>query len=161
GQDIDSPPFQGGRGVRPLSGKVPWPPKFDPTLDPDSFNPETLRVPLKKFPRHYWDPWRYAFATIEEFTRTDWKTKITVERPTPKEIDDAIKRLVAMADTRAAVVPLMMPEILAQAGDASRYWQAMLMFNARSHPWTFQAMQMAFHVGRFLAMYYKVQFNMP
>jgi membrane-associated phospholipid phosphatase len=159
--DISSPPLQGGPGVRPLSGKIPWPPTFDPISDPDSFNPKTVRVPLTKFPRHYWDPWRYAFATIEEFTRTDWKTQIVVNRPTPEDTDIGIQRLVATADTRAAFVSVMMPEILAQAGDASRYWQAMLMFNARSHPWTYQALQMAFHVGRFLAMYYKVQINFP
>ena len=55
----------------------------------------------------------------------------------------------------------MMPEIVAQRSQATRYWRAMLMFNARSHPWTFQLMTMAHHVGRFLAMYYKAEFNVP
>ena len=37
----------------------------------------------------------------------------------------------------------------------------MLMFNSRSHPWTFSLVQSAHHVGRYMAMYFKAKFNVP
>ena len=148
-----------GRGVRPVGIAVKWPP--EQAGDPNNFDPKTLRMPVTKFPRQYWDPWRYAFVTIAEFSKTRWEKKISVSRPSKTRRETDIQTLIALSNSTAAKRRLMMPEIIAQAGDASRYWQAMLMFNSGSHPATFQLMTMAFHVGRFLAMNYKVKFNVP
>ena len=150
----------GGRSegdIRPLGRAVPWPPKPDLA----GWDPLELRVGIKEFPRHYWDSWRYAFVTIEEFIGTDWKTATALKRPTEQEIDDAVNKLILKTDTRSTIRSSMMSEILAQRSQATRYWRSMLMFNATSHPWTFELMQNTHHIGRFLAMYYKAKFNIP
>lgn len=148
---------RGGEGdIRPLGPRVDWPPKAE------CWDPNDLRLPVTKFPRHYWDDWRYGFVVIEEFTRTtDWQNKIQIGRPTEKEIDDGIKLILRQTQTPGGIRNGMMAEIIAQRSQATRYWRAMLMFNSRSHPWTYALMQVSHHVARYLAMYYKAKFQVP
>ena len=50
---------------------------------------------------------------------------------------------------------------MAQRDSVVAYWRGLLMFNAASHPWTCDLLQIALRVGQFQAMHYKNEFGRP
>ena len=76
--------------------------------------------------------------------------------PTTEEaIKKELKELVALIEYR----PGVMSEALAQRKNIEVYWKGLLSFNAVSHPWTCDLVEIVMRVGQFQAMHYKRLFN--
>src|SRR5262249_28268703 len=74
---------------------------------------------------------------------------------TDAEIANELEELVALIEYRPAV----MSEALAQRKNIEVYWKGLLSFNANSHPWTCDLVEIILRIGQFQSMHYKRLFN--
>lgn len=115
-----------------------------------------------QFPRRYWDPQLYALAAVVEFADTGWKTGATSIDPGPVpatvNVEQELRQLAAYGfDERNA----LLPEILKQRANMAAYWLNLLMFSRKSHPATFDLVNIVLRVGQFAAMHFKKKYNRP
>ena len=135
----------------------PWPP-FD--KDGEPVWPGWPLLGASKFPRRYWDSYRYALVVMAEFSTKDWQSIDVQPYPsTDEEVKQEIKYLVELGSQRERAVTLA--EVLAQAESMEAYWLGMLMFSRGSHPATFDLVNVALRVGQFVGMHFKARFNRP
>src|SRR5262249_59310248 len=112
-----------------------------------------------RFPRRAWSSHFYSLAMLGEFTQTSsptgqkWDQISLAGSPIPTGVKLAaeIDELIELIDYR----PGVMAEALMQRDNMLAYWCGVLMFGAASHPWTFDLMAIALHVGQFQGMHYK------
>jgi len=118
-----------------------------------------------QFPRRYWGSFQHAVTVLGDFVRTadssghHWH-QFSSELDgilSGAVVADELKELVELVEYRSGV----MAEAMAQRSNLLAYWRGILMFNAASHPWTCQLLEIALCVGQFQAMHYKRHFNRP
>jgi len=107
------------------------------------------------FPRNYWEADKIAnLALIQFFDGGEWKSIQLAappgEQETRLEIAEMMK-LKPLRDARRA-------EITAQAGSVDPYYFTRMMMNEKSHPRTFELMNIAVVIGRALVMHHKLHF---
>ena len=118
----------------------------------------------KAFPRRYWDPHRFALVVLAEFAEKNWKTSTSPSvdpGPYPSSPQDVEKELNDLAAVQHDHRRAMLGEIVKQHGSMASYWSALLMFNRRSHPATFDLVNVALRVGQFAVMFFKHKYNRP
>ena len=115
-----------------------------------------------QFPRRYWDPQLYALLTVIEFADTGWKSgSNSIDLgpiPAPAKIEEELTQLAEYDFTHRNA---LLPEILKQRSNMAAYWLNLLMFSRKSHPATFELVNIALRVGQFAAMHFKKKYNRP
>ena len=114
------------------------------------------------FPRRYWSSFHYSIVVLGEFVTAHagalrWNTITLSAYPKGANLKKELDELLELVEYR----PGVMAEALAQRSNLAAYWRGVLMFNAASHPWTCDLLQIASQVGQFQAMHYKNKFNRP
>jgi membrane-associated phospholipid phosphatase len=137
----------GGVTVHPIG--LPWEP------GPGEQWP---RLQAGKFPRRYWDAHRFALVVLAEFAEKNWKASVDPGPFKPEEVQAELNALAAIKhDDRSK----MLDEIIKQSNNLASYWLGLLMFNSRSHPATFDLINVALRVGQFAVMHFKYKYNRP
>jgi membrane-associated phospholipid phosphatase len=145
--DYDYDYTVGGVTVHPVG--VPWQP------GPGEQWP---RLQAEKFPRRYWDAHRFALVVLAEFAEKSWKTSVDPGPFSPAGVQAELNDLAAIQhDDRAK----MLDEIIKQSNSLASYWLGLLMFNSKSHPATFDLINVALRVGQFAVMFFKHKYNRP
>ena len=115
-----------------------------------------------QFPRRYWDPQLYALLTVIEFADTGWKSgSNSIDLgpiPAPAKIEEELTQLAGYDFSHRNG---LLPEILKQRSNMAAYWLNLLMFSRKSHPATFELVNIALRVGQFAAMHFKKKYNRP
>jgi membrane-associated phospholipid phosphatase len=137
----------GGVTVHPVG--LPWP------RDTEERFP---RLKAEKFPRRYWDAHRFALVVLAEFAEKNWKTSVDPGPHDPQNVEAELNSLAAFDHEDRSK---MLDEIIKQSNNLASYWLGLLMFNSRSHPATFDLINVALRVGQFAVMYFKHKYNRP
>jgi len=119
-----------------------------------------------EFPRRYWSSSLYSIVVLGEFVSAKggttnnpltWDTITLPPYPKAAALKRELDELLELVEYR----PGVMSEAMAQRSGLGAYWRGLLMFNADSHPWTCDLLEIASRVGQFQAMHYKNEFNRP
>lgn len=117
---------------------------------------------VSQFPRRYWDPQLYALAAVTEFADSGWKSGPDSIDPGPVpstvNVEEELRQL---AGYKVEHRNALMSEILKQRSNMSAYWLNLLMFSRKSHPATFDLVNIVLRVGQFAAMHFKKKYNRP
>jgi hypothetical protein len=127
----------------------------------------TTGAPVPAFPSGAWSPRHVAIAVLSEFVQTDW-TAITLAGPhddpstnqhalTGKTLAHEVNELIGLIEYRGG----MLSEALMQRDNMLDYWRGLLSFSRESHPATFAIVRAAVHIGQFMAVHFKWQFQFP
>jgi hypothetical protein len=116
----------------------------------------------KTFPQRYWDPNFHARLVVQDtMERLPWKTDIVID-PFPDDTSAEFRKeladLVKMQENKPQM-ERRIPEILAQDRGIVDSFQRVWLFEARSHPKTFEMARVMMDIASHVLGYYKHYFN--